>query len=197
MNETADNISILSALGKGEEWAFTHVYQLYSRQLLYITEKITGNKEASEDIVAESFIKILKKTTRFDSEPQLKSYLFTIAQHAALDWLRTEKRHHTSHTEIKYLNEGAEETVERTFIQSQLLQTLYAEIERLQPRYREIIIRSFIHRESLTEISEQMGLAYKTVQNLKAKALQQLRIKLQEQELPCITIIYVLDMIAK
>jgi RNA polymerase sigma factor (sigma-70 family) len=195
MTETADNISMLTALGRREEWAFNQVYRLYSRQLIYFTEKMTGSKEAAEDIVAESFIKILKKDEPFASEPQLKSYLFTIAQHASLDWLRAEKRHHSSQAEIKYLNKGSEEEIERTLIQTELLQTLYEEIEKLHPQYREIITRSFIQGESLTEISEKMGLAYKTVQNLKAKAVQQLRITLQEHKLPCITFIYALGMI--
>jgi RNA polymerase sigma-70 factor (family 1) len=195
MTETALDTSTLSALGKGEEWAFSKIYRLYSRQLIYVTEKITGNKEAAEDIAAESFIKILKKRNPFESEPKLKSYLFTTAQNAALDWLRAEKRHHASHAEIKHLMETSEEAIERTLIRSHLLQTLYNEIEQLSPQYRDIITKSFIQGQSLTEISEQMGLAYKTVQNLKAKALQQLRIKLSERELSCIAIVHLLILI--
>lgn len=123
--------------------------------------------------------------------------MFTIAKNASLDWLRTQKRHHASHAEIKYLSENSEEEIERTFIRAELLQALYDEIEKLNPQYREIINRSFIQGESLTEISENMGLAYKTVQNLKAKAVQHLRLQLQNRELPCITALCVLAIMVK
>jgi RNA polymerase sigma factor (sigma-70 family) len=195
MTETVNHTPLLNALSRGEDWAFTRIYEQYSRQLLYVTEKITGNTASAEDIVADSFIKILRKQDPFESEARLKSYLFTISQNAALDWLRAEKRHHLSHAEIKYLGEGADEEIERTLIRAELLQTLYEEIQKLSPQYQEIITRSFIRGESLTEISEKMGIAYKTVQNLKAKAVQELRIQLLKREVQCIAVVCLLGML--
>jgi RNA polymerase sigma factor (sigma-70 family) len=166
---------VLAALSKGDHQAFSHIYNLYSRQLLFIVTRIAGNKETAEDIVAESFVKLLSRPGSFESLSKLKSYLFKTGQNACLDWLRAEKRHAFSHAEIKYLSPDAENLIERTVIHAEVLECLYAGIRKLPPKYAEIVERAYIRGESLAEIASAMDLRYKTIQNLKAKAIQELR----------------------
>lgn len=183
MSAPYSEIELLKAFQAGEDSAFTEVYEKYSRQLLFFTERLTGNKEVAEDIVADSFIKLMKRQENFSSLQKLKSYLFRIARNAGLDWLRAEKRHSACHDELKYLNQDAENEIEQIFIRSQIINYLYQEIENLPFRSREIITRSYLHGESLQEIAQEMKLAYKTIQNVKAKAVQQLRFKLLKDKL--------------
>jgi RNA polymerase sigma factor (sigma-70 family) len=166
---------LLSGLLENKPEAFSQVYHLYVRQLLFITNRISCDKEIAEDIVADSFEKLLTKKLSFESLLNVKSFLFITAHNACLDWLRAKKRHELSHAEIKYLSEEAENQIEKKLIYSEVLEILYNGIKQLPPKYAEIITRSFIHGDSLSEISVAMNLSYKTIQNLKAKAIQQLR----------------------
>lgn len=183
MPDTANDIALLQALHRKDGQAFAHVYEAYGRPLVFFAEKLTGSRTAAEDIVTDTFIKLLQKNEVFASLQKLRSFLFTVTQHAALDYLRAEKRHAVSHRELLYLAGEVEEDVSRMLIHAQVIHALHTQIAKLPRRYRTVVQLSYIEGRPITEVAQQMGLAYKTIQNLKAKAIQLLRLRLLSDEL--------------
>ena len=91
---------------------------------------------------------------------------------------------------MQYLDQGLEENADRKLIHSQVVDAIYRQIAQLPQQYRLVVQLSFIEGKSIPEVAEQMGLAYKTIQNLKAKAIQRLRLRLFKDELISITILF-------
>lgn len=52
---------------------------------------MTGSKEDTEDITQETFIKVWQKLSKFDTNKNFKTWLFSIAKNTAIDKLRKKK----------------------------------------------------------------------------------------------------------
>src|SRR6266498_2637097 len=92
MRVFANDNELLIALKQGDNNAFNHVYSLFYRPLCYFAERLTGQHEIAEDVVAESFIKLLQKKPDFSNVKKLKSFLYTVTQNTCIDILRRNKK---------------------------------------------------------------------------------------------------------
>jgi RNA polymerase sigma factor (sigma-70 family) len=102
---TINDNQLIAAFNKGEQKAYTVIYDYYRSSVCYFAEQLVGDKVAAEDIAAEAFIKVFKKNTDFDSLDKIKAYLFITANNAALDLLKMQKRHSAVHEKISYLQQ--------------------------------------------------------------------------------------------
>ena len=76
---------------KTGRYAFSVLVERHAKSVYLFIYKLTQNKEDSEDIVQETFIKAWQKINRYDKEKSLKTWLFTIAKNTAVDKLRKKK----------------------------------------------------------------------------------------------------------
>jgi len=181
---------LLRKIAKGNEQAFAQVYHLFVRQLFYFIQGIVKNEAVAQCLTSETFMKAYQRAAGFPTLSALKSFLMTTGKNAALDFLRTEKGHASSHQEIRYLSTEGEKDVEQQYIASQLLQQIYLEIENLPPQCREVIRLSLLEDKSIEEISAILHIAYKSVQNQKTKGMQLLRNALLKSNLLPAFILY-------
>lgn len=63
----------------------------YSDNIFRFALKHLKNEMSAKDIVQETYAKVWSKHTEVDAE-KVKSYLFTTAYHAIVDWVKKEKR---------------------------------------------------------------------------------------------------------
>jgi RNA polymerase sigma-70 factor (ECF subfamily) len=54
--------------------------------------RITAHKEDTEDLVQDTYLKASEKLHTFESRSSLKTWIFTIGTHLAIDYLRTKKK---------------------------------------------------------------------------------------------------------
>lgn len=183
MGSFSGDMELLNALKQGDNTAFGQVYRLYFRQLCYFSERITGLRPVSEDIVMETFARLLENHPNFESLSGLRSWLFAGTRNASLDYLRAEKRHRASHNEIKFLSPPAEEEIGLHLVRSEAIRAIYREIENLPYPCRQIVKHSFIDGMSTAEIAEAMGLAYQSIQNQKSRGVRLLKTALIKNDL--------------
>lgn len=183
MGSFSGDTELLDALKQRDNTAFREVYRLYFRQLCYFSEKITRTRPVSEDIVMETFAKLLENPPGFDSLSRLRSWLFAAARNASLDYLRAEKRHRASHNEIRFLSPPAEEEIGLHLVRSEAIRAIHREIEKLPYPCRQIVKHSFIDGMSTAEIAEAMGLAYQSIQNQKSRGIRLLKTALIKDNL--------------
>ncbi len=178
MRVLTGDTELLDALKQGESHAFNEVYGLFYKPLCYFAEKITGDSSQAEDIATESFVKLLQKNPDFETIPHLKSFLYTTTKNACYDYLRMQKRHEQTHTEMKYLADISEEETEQAVIMAEVLQAIYTAIDQLPDKYKAVLKLALIEGLSNDEIVAQTGIAYQTVRNHKSAAIKLLRISL-------------------
>ncbi|MFZ4799870.1 MAG: RNA polymerase sigma factor [Bacteroidia bacterium] len=75
---------------KSNEKAFEELYNRYYKKLLWFCMRIVGNKEQSEDIIQDTFIKIIDKPEAFNSNQKFSTWIYTIVNNASLNVLSKE-----------------------------------------------------------------------------------------------------------
>ena len=166
---------IISAFRQGDQEAINVVYHAHFRPLCYFARNLVNNKEEAEDIVVETFIKLLRKRNDFDSVIKIKGFLYAVTRNACLDFLKHSRRKTASHKEIIYLMEKDEDFVQSRMIKAELLNTILEEVENLPPVRRNIFKLIFVEELSTAEIAEKLDITIDTVRVQKARALHSIR----------------------
>jgi RNA polymerase sigma-70 factor (ECF subfamily) len=77
----------------GDARAWETLIARYEGRLLAFVQRRLRDRDASEDIVQETFVGFLNSLPNFDDSRELQTYLFTIAAHKLTDHLRRNGRH--------------------------------------------------------------------------------------------------------
>lgn len=87
-------ISALRLAGAGDPAGLRHVHDLTSAKLFGICLRISGDREAAEDILQDVYVKVWRRAAAFDADRASPiSWLATIAHNAAIDWRRAQHAH--------------------------------------------------------------------------------------------------------
>ncbi|WP_372367421.1 RNA polymerase sigma factor [Candidatus Uabimicrobium sp. HlEnr_7] len=78
---------------QGNKFAFSVIVSRYEQQLINYVYRFVYQKQTAEDIVQDTFIKVLISINRFNNKFRFRSWLYKIATNLALNKIRTEKKH--------------------------------------------------------------------------------------------------------
>jgi len=169
------NQDLIAAFKKGDQEAINSIYRNNFRQLCYFARGLINNKEEAEDIVVETFIKLLRKRNDFDTLTNIQGFLYTATRNACLDFLKHVQRKTASHKEIIYLMEKDEDFIQSKIVKAELLKLILDEVEHLPVIRKEIFKLIFVEELSTAEIAEKLNITVDTVRVQKARALHSIR----------------------
>lgn len=181
-NLATDEIQLIRNLSLGDRRAFEVVYNQYFIRIYNFSLRFVGDRQAAEDITLETFVKLWDKRADLADGSKLGAYLFTISRNASLNYLRDEQKRSLQHNELALLTPATSTFEEFADPRSEIYRRLYLEIEQL-PGKMAAVMRLSLKGLKNGEIAAEMGLAEKTVRNLKAEAVKQLKTVLLKKEL--------------
>ena len=79
----------LDSTAQGDMTAFEELYTDMKKPVMTVIMRIIGNKETSEDILQEVFLKLFKSPPKEAIKP--RAYIFKMAVNLSIDHLRSEK----------------------------------------------------------------------------------------------------------
>lgn len=167
----------LTELRKGDEAAFTKLYFAYSKRLFAFAIKYLRNEDEVEEIIQEVFLGLWNNRENLKEELSFEAYLFTITKNAILNTIRS-KKHHIGLLNLKDAFPAKSVWLEDELNFNELQKAYYAVIDSLAPRKREVFILSRVKLLSYEEISRQLGISVKTVENHMTSALAEIRMKI-------------------
>ena len=155
------------------------MYEKYSARLLAVCTRYTGDRDAAEDILHDSFMTIFKKLDGLDfrGEEKLYGWMRSIAVHQCIDWLRKRKRAPEPLDEVPDIpDEGGGEPEGVRKIPPEVL---FRMIKELPDGYRTIFNLFCLDGYSHAEIAGMLGIKEKTSssQYFRARALLAQKIK--------------------
>jgi len=83
--------ALLAASAGGDEAAFAALYDRHSARLFRYLLRLVGQREAAEDLLQEVFVAAWDGAARFRGQASVVTWLFRIAHHRAVDWLRAQR----------------------------------------------------------------------------------------------------------
>ncbi len=87
-----DDSGLVAAFLAGEKRAFTVLADRYHARLINFVYRTTGDRERSEDLVQETFIRVYRHLHRFDQSKKFSTWVYTIASNLAKNELRNRSR---------------------------------------------------------------------------------------------------------
>jgi RNA polymerase sigma-70 factor (ECF subfamily) len=179
----SEDIILVELLKRSGFSAFDALFHKYSSSLYAFALSITRNQFAAEEITQLVFLKIWEKRAKIDQHFSFKSFLFSVAYHETISWLRkedSEKRRIGTYAQIaSHLTNETEYAVEFSNLEM-LVESL---IDSMPEKRKEIFRLSREQGFSNKEIAEKLNISIKTVENQMTSALKYLREKLGKQEL--------------
>jgi RNA polymerase sigma-70 factor (ECF subfamily) len=188
--KTASDQEVVTRARKGEEGAYRELVRRYERPVFSLIFRMVRTRELAEDLSQETFIKVLNALDSYRPEYKFSSWVFKIANNAAIDHLRRRELDTLSlegspHAETPQAVEAtALQIGERgeTALEEVENQELGGEIERaiakLRPEYRTCILLRHVEGRAYEEIAEILNLPLGTVKTYIHRARNELRITL-------------------
>lgn len=167
----------MTRLAKGDQGAMQSIFQSYFSHIYQTTFRFIKQKEVSEDLSQEVFLKLWRKRASITINQTLKGYLTTMAYHEAMGYLR---KHSPKITDLDQVQSMSSEDGWDTIKKGELQHKINHSIDKLPPRCKSVFILSRFEAKTYREIAEIMEISVKTVENQMSKALFILRKELSE-----------------
>jgi RNA polymerase sigma-70 factor (ECF subfamily) len=87
-----DDSGVVAAHLAGSSLAFTELVERYQKRLLNFIYRTIGDRERSEDLVQEVFVRVHRHLHRFDQEKKFSTWIYTIGSNLAKNELRNRSR---------------------------------------------------------------------------------------------------------
>lgn len=153
---------------------FKNIYMQYSKDLyLYIYYKY-GDKETSEDVVQETFIKLWHKCNTICYE-KVKSYIYVIAKNLMIDVFRNKSKEQKS--EITYELEEDQNLFEESNLEdvNDYQKKIDVILKNMPENYKIVFLLNRLENKKYSEISEMLNISVKAVEKRMHNAFIYLR----------------------
>jgi len=178
---------IVALARAGEEAAYRELIRRYERPLFSLLYRMVRDRELAEDLAQETFVKALNAIESYRPEYKFSSWIFKIANNAAIDHLRrreldtlslegsphaeTPEAVEATALQIGDRQESPLDEVEARELGGQIEQA----IARLRPEYRSCIMLRHVEGRAYEEIAEILNLPLGTVKTYIHRARNELR----------------------
>ncbi len=157
---------------KGDQNAFAELMDRYRDSIYFMLLKMVQNKDDADDLTIEAFGKAFNRLDLYTPNFAFSTWLFKIASNNAIDFIRRKKKNTISIDQAVGGEEGDEMymdlksdglTPEEISIKEQKMKIMRQVVQRLKPRYRQLVEMRYFEQLSYEEISEKLELPLGTV----------------------------------
>jgi RNA polymerase sigma-70 factor (ECF subfamily) len=82
---------LLQGTARRDEGAFENLYRRHSTSLYNYLLRLTHKEDVAEELLQEVFVAVWEGASRFRGQAKVSTWLFRIAHHRAVDWLRKQR----------------------------------------------------------------------------------------------------------
>lgn len=160
------------AITKGDQKAYAELLSRYRESVYYMMLKMVNNKDDADDLTIEAFGRAFKKLDQYTPNYAFSTWLFKIASNNAIDFLRKKKLNNTISMDTR--NENSDYDAgnlvrsntldpEEFYIKKQKVEMVRAVIDKLKPKYKELVELFYFQELSHEEISTRLNLPIGTI----------------------------------
>lgn len=160
------------ATAKGDQKAYAGLMGRYRDSVYYMLLKMVGNKDDADDLTIEAFAKAFKRLDQYTPSFAFSTWLFKIATNNCIDFIRKKKNNTFSIDKTFEGSEGGEMSMtlksdfldpEQKMQQQQKVKMLHDVVDKLKPRYRQLVELRYFEELSYEEIAVRLELPIGTV----------------------------------
>jgi RNA polymerase sigma-70 factor (ECF subfamily) len=154
---------LVQRTAKHDEDAFEELYQRFSGPIYNYLLRLIHEQAVAEDLLQEVFVSVWEGANRFRGQSKVSTWLFRIAHHRAVDWLR--KRRPALLEENRPLFSDRDLEPEMETLAAWREDQVQAALAQLSVDHRAILELVFFHELSYREVAQVMDCPVGTVKS--------------------------------
>lgn len=162
------------------ENTFDYLYETYHQSLFQFVFYMVRNRETAEELVQEVYIKVLHSYETFEGKSSEKTWLYSIARHVAIDWIRKQNRQKRKWLGIlgPVEKEEIRDTAplpEEIVTQREEIRLIYKGLKKCTIDQQQVIILRYVQGLSIQEASQILGWSESKVKTTQHRAIKALK----------------------
>lgn len=171
--------ALVQGLKLRDEKCLGALYDQYASALLGIAHRVLNNREAGEDVLQKSMLKVWNSIQTYDeSKSSLFTWMSTIVRNAALDQLKLKSFQKTDQTDS--IDSVVYQMGETTNVSSGM--DAINLLNSLDPKNREVLDWIYLRGHTQSEVADALSIPLGTVKTRLRTGLNQLREKLKDEK---------------
>ena len=164
----AEDLLLVTAIGNGDDDAFTRLVERYQRPLYWLAYDILLDADEARDVVQETFVRVHAALHRYDRKRSFVNWIYRIARNLAIDVFRRRARRATHVEDLGHVGDESARTSPRrrspvdgaqgADVQAQV----HAVLAALPPDYRVALTLREMHGMTPREIADVTDTSYAT-----------------------------------
>lgn len=165
----------------GDKAAFSEIIDIYRENLIFFINGYVKNEDTAEELAADCFAELIVHPGRFKFKSSLKAYIFSIAHHKAVNFIKKNSR-----VTLYESTEPVEKSTEYTEFESDILKDeqtklLHAAMPKIKENYRTALHLVYFEEMSYKDAAKVMRKTPKQVDNYVSRGKAALRKILEEE----------------
>ena len=165
----------------GDDEGMVDIIRDYKDGLILYLNGYVNNIFVAEELMEETFVKMVTKKPKFKEKYAFKTWLYTIGRNVAMDYLRHHKK--MADTPIDDLENCLveEESVERAYLREEQRIALHRALRQLNPDYRQVLYLTYFDGFSNADAAVAMNRSRRQIENLLYRAKKALKAQLEKE----------------
>ena len=176
---------LMLGVKRGEEPCMDLLLARHRRPVIQFLYRMVRNRAIAEELAQNVFLRVYRSRTSYEPTAKFTSWLFRIATHVALNWLR-DRRHEANQLSLSATPEWEVErqipdrrpTADQVLIHDVKLEEIRRAIAELPDRQRAAVIMHKYEELEYTQIAAALNCSPQTVKSLLFRAYNSLRVRL-------------------
>ena len=177
----AEDRRLVELVLEGDDTAFEYLFNRYRDAIHRLFVQRLGGVNDADDLLQETFIKVYINLHRYNAEYTFGQWAYTIARNTFIDFVR--RRQDGLSIDDRFAAPASSApTPEESFINLQQRTQIEHYLERLTPRYRQLVRMRFFEEYSYEVIAAKLALPLGTVKTQIHRAREQMCRMISEGE---------------
>ena len=168
----ASDEELMHRFSGGDVRAFGKLYARHQSRVYGFCRNLTGDAAAAQDLVQESFLRVLRYGAGFDSRSRFSTWLFRVTRNVCNDYLTSQNKE--ADRLSRYADEAGTTVSHQNDADSRLAVVIEA-LHRLSPAHREVLVLSRFEGMKYADIAELLEITVDAVKQRAHRALRELR----------------------
>lgn len=194
-NRVKTDMEAVAALGRdaelmlrvreGDELSFELLLERHRGPIIHFLYRMVQNQAISEELAQEVFLRVYRSRATYEPTAKFTTWLFRIATHLALNWIRDGKNEKSQESLDREKVEGMERqvpdvrpTVEQNLIYQVKLREVRAAIQSLPAKQRAAVLMHKYEQMEYAQIARVLNCSESAVKSLLFRAYETLRARL-------------------
>jgi RNA polymerase sigma-70 factor (ECF subfamily) len=185
IRDTSDTLEIARGLRERDVAVLGMLVEEYQNRLVRYLVYVLGRREDVDDLVQETWVRVMERGKSYDGRSRFEPWLFTVARHLAIDLVRRRRE-----VSLDAEDEGGAGVMVAVSLgmspfaeaaRTEEAEGLAGALALLKPVYREALVLRFMEEMSLQEIGAVVGAPVPTVAARIYRGLAALRPRMEEK----------------